>query len=339
MSEDAVTRFEAVLQEVEGQYQAAFEAAENEQALREANARFVGPSGSLTAVMKTMREIPKDKKKELGQAANQVKTAVSALFDARLEAIYAAAREAELSGAPLDFSLPGRRPPLGRLHPVTRVKHELLDIFASLGFEQADGPEIDLFENCFDKLGFPPDNPATDEHDTFFVEGEGEKILLRTHTSTIQVREMSRREPPLAIVGPGAVFRRDDDPTHSPMFHQLEGFLVDEGVSFADLKGVLTLFLEQLLGEDIEVRFRASYFPFVEPGAEVDVRRKGEESWMEILGCGMVHPVVLENVGYDAEKYSGFAFGMGLDRIAMVRYGIRDIKLLYNNDVRFLSSF
>lgn len=339
MSEDAVTRFEAVLQDVEGQYQAAFEAADNEQALREANARFVGPSGALTNVMKTMREIPKDKKKELGQAANAVKGAVAKLFDARLADMARADREAELSGPMLDFSLPGRRPAAGRLHPVTRVKHELLDIFASLGFEQADGPEVDLFENCFEKLGFPPDHPATDEQDTFFIEGEGERVLLRTHTSTIQVREMSRREPPLAIVGPGAVFRRDDDSTHSPMFHQLEGFLVDEDVSFADLKGVLTLFLERLLGEDIEVRFRASYFPFVEPGAEVDVRRKGETRWMEILGCGMIHPVVLENVGYDSGKYSGFAFGMGLDRIAMVRYGIQNIKLLYDNDVRFLGSF
>jgi phenylalanyl-tRNA synthetase alpha chain len=229
-----------------------------------------------------------------------------------------------------------------------------------MGFEVADGPEIDFHENCFDKLGFPPDHPATDMQDTFFVSRAKDprrSTLLRTHTSTIQVREMSRREPPLAIVAPGTVYRRDDDATHSPMFHQIEGFLVDRDVSFADLKGVLSVFAKRLFHHEVEVRFRPSYFPFVEPGGEMDVTCAICRAWekdhartaacrvckgtgfLEVLGCGMIHPVVFENVGYDPQQYSGFAFGMGLDRIAMLKYGIPNIKLLYDNDVRFLSGF
>ncbi|MAQ18086.1 MAG: phenylalanine--tRNA ligase subunit alpha [Sandaracinus sp.] len=281
------------------------------------------------------------------QACNALKTAIQSLFDARLEALEKAALQAELEGPALDLTLPGRRPLPGRLHPITRAEYDLLDIFGSMGFEVARGPEIDTFARCFTQLGFPPDHPATDEHDTFYVTGGGEgddAHVLRTHTSTMQIREMSRREAPLAVVSPGKVFRRDDDATHSPMFHQLEGFLVDEGITFAHLQGMLTVFLERFFGGGIEVRFRASYFPFVEPGAEVDVRRKAEHGgdpgpWMEILGCGMIHPTVLKNVGYDPEKVSGFAFGMGVDRIAMVRHGVPNIKALYENDQRFLSAF
>ena len=319
--------------------------APSEQKLREANAAL---QRQLSAALKKMRDVPKERRAEVGKAVNAVKVGLEERFEGRLEALAREAREAELSGPMLDVSLPGRAPTPGRLHPVTRVKHELLDIFQSLGFEVADGPEVDTHANCFDKLGFPPDHPATDMQDSFFLthtdEGDPVTTLLRTHTSTVQIREMSRRPPPLAVVSPGAVFRRDDDATHSPMFHQLEGFLVDEHVSFAHLKGVLTLFLERVFGPDIEVRFRPSYFPFVEPGAEVDVRRPGQD-WMEILGCGMIHPVVFEHVGYDPEKVSGFAFGMGIDRMAMVKYGVVDregkpsIKLLFENDVRFLSSF
>jgi phenylalanyl-tRNA synthetase alpha chain len=243
---------------------------------------------------------------------------------------------------------------------VTRVREELLAIFDSMGFEVADGPEIDFHENCFDKLGFPPDHPATDMQDTFFVSRAADprrSTLLRTHTSTIQVREMSRRQPPLVIVAPGTVYRRDDDATHSPMFHQIEGFLVDTDVSFADLKGVLSVFAKRLFHAEAEVRFRPSYFPFVEPGGEMDVscaicRAREQDAartaacrvckgtgFLEVLGCGMIHPVVFEAVGYDPERYSGFAFGMGLDRIAMLKYGIPNIKLLYENDVRFLAGF
>ena len=358
---DAVVRFESGLAEVREAFGSAFAEAADEHALRAANAKLTGPEGSLTKLMKLMREVPGDRRRDLGQAANALKQDIQRAFDDALEGIHRGAREAELRGLALDVTLPGRWQMPGRLHPITRVRNEVLDIFVSLGFDIADGPEVELYENCFDKLGFPPDHPATDEHDTFFIEGnrssEAESVLLRTQTSTIQVREMMKRQPPLAIVSPGAVYRRDDDATHSPMFFQLEGFLVDEDVTFAELKGVLTLFLRRLFDEHIAVRFRASYFPFVEPGGEVDMscvfcrawegdRARTAEcrvckgtGWMEILGCGMIHPVVFENVGYDPEKYTGFAFGMGLDRIAMLKYGIPNIKLLYENDVRFLSQF
>ena len=338
---DALKKFEAGLDEIAAGYQEAFASTSSEQTLREVNARFVGPQGSLTRLMKTMRDVPGEHRRELGQKSNALKQQIATLFDSQLEAIHAAARKAELEGPALDVSLPGRAHKPGRLHPITRVKHELFDIFTSMGFEISTGPEIDTHANCFDRLGFPPDHPATDMQDTFFVklaEDRERTTLLRTHTSTVQIREMSRRPPPLAVVSAGPVYRRDDDATHSPMFHQLEGFLVDTQVSFADLKGVLTVFLERLLGSDVEVRFRPSYFPFVEPGAEVDVRRPGGP-WMEILGCGMIHPVVFESVGYDPDAVTGFAFGLGIDRIAMVKYGIPNIKLLFENDVRFLSSF
>ncbi len=339
---DPVEKFETGLHEISAAYHEALEGAADEQALRAANARLLGPSGSLTRLLKLMRELPPDRRRELGQRANALKTEIAKLFEARLEAITRAALEAELTGPALDPTLPGRQLRPGHLHAITRVKHELLDIFSSLGFEIADAPEADTHENCFDKLAFPPDHPATDMQDTFFLthvdEGDPSTTLLRTHTSTVQIREMSRRSPPLAIVSAGAVFRRDDDRTHSPMFHQIEGFLVDEDVSFTHLQGVLQVFLERLFGTDIEVRFRPSYFPFVEPGAEVDVRRPGGD-WMEILGCGMIHAQVFANVGYDPERVRGFAFGLGIDRIAMVKYGIPNIKLLFDNDVRFLASF
>jgi len=336
-----------------GERSGELQGAESEQRLREINAAI---QRALGAEMKKLRDVPKDRKGEVGRAANEVKQKLAAAFDARLEAIAREAREAELTGPRMDLSLPGRRQPPGRLHPITRVMHELSDVLVSLGFDVAEGPLVDLHENCFELLGFPPDHPATDMQDTFYLLGEdGEpdtRRLLRTHTSTIQVRTMQKRKPPLAIIGPGAVFRRDEDRTHSPQFHQVEGLLVDEEVSMADLKGLLMTFLSRLYGAEVEVRLRPSYFPFVEPGAELDVRRKidGEWSeWMEIGGCGMVHPVVFENVGYDPEKWTGLAFGMGIDRMAVIRYGVTvtsedgvaepGIKPLFDNDIRFLRSF
>ena len=362
MADDpAVKEFEQGLRSAGDAYADAFNDAENETALRAANARFTGQQGELTALMKLMPRLPGDKRKDFGQKANALKQEIQAAFDGALSNMHQAARQTELTGPSLDVTLPGRSSRRGGLHPITRVLHELLDIFGSLGFEVAEGPEIDTHENCFDKLGFPPDHPATDMQDTFFIDRDENDLpnatLLRTHTSTIQIREMSRTKPPLAIVAPGTVYRRDDDVTHSPMFFQLEGFLVDEDVSFAELKGVLTLFAQRLFHQEIEVRFRPSYFPFVEPGGEVDIscvfcrawEKNAERTagckvckgsrWLEILGCGMIHPVVFENVGYDPDKYTGFAFGMGLDRIAMLKYGIPNIKLLYENDVRFLAQF
>jgi phenylalanyl-tRNA synthetase alpha chain len=329
--------------------------------LRAVNARFVGPSGELTRLMKLIPAVPKERRRELGQRVNALKNDVDAAFARALDALAKRARDAELSATSIDVTLPGRGTPPGRLHAITRVQHDLLDVFESLGFEVAAGPEIDFYENCFDRLGFPPDHPATDMQDSFFVKPSNgpapNATLLRTHTSTVQVREMLRRKPPLAVVAPGAVYRRDDDATHSPMFFQIEGFVVDEDVSFADLKGVLSLFAKRLFHADATVRFRPSYFPFVEPGGEVDISCmlcrpwEGDKArtaacrvckgtgWLEVLGCGMIHPVVFEAVGYDPERWTGFAFGMGLDRIAMLRYGVPNIKLLYENDVRFLSSF
>ncbi len=358
---DAVQTFEDGLADIRGAYEQALRDAADEPELRLVNGRYVGPQGELTKLLKLMPKLPGDRRRELGQRANALKQEIQSTFDAVLDSIHRHARDAELTGLPLDVTLPGRWPMPGRLHPITRIRNEVLEILVSLGFDVADGPEVELYENCFDKLGFPPDHPATDEHDTFFIEGGPSagrhSVLLRTQTSTIQIREMSLRQPPLAIVSPGAVYRRDDDTTHSPMFFQLEGFLVDTDVTFAELKGVLTLFLRRLFDEHVAVRFRASYFPFVEPGGEVDMSCvfcrawEGDKErtaacrvckgngWMEILGCGMIHPVVFENVGYDPEKYTGFAFGMGLDRIAMLKYGIPNIKLLYDNDVRFLSQF
>jgi phenylalanyl-tRNA synthetase alpha chain len=355
---DAVQRFEDGLAQIRGSFGQALRAATDEPQLRLINGRYVGPQGELTMLLKLMPGLPGDRRRDLGQAANTLKQQIQTAFDGALQAMRRRAREAELTGPALDVTLPGRWQMPGRLHPITRVRNDVLDIFVSLGFDIADGPEVELYENCFDKLGFPPDHPATDEHDTFFIEGpHDQSVLLRTQTSTVQIREMTKREPPLAIVSPGAVYRRDDDATHSPMFFQLEGFLVDTDVTFAELKGVLTLFLRRLFDEHVALRFRASYFPFVEPGGEVDMSCvfcrawEGDRGrtiacrvckgtgWMEILGCGMIHPVVFENVGYDPDKYTGFAFGMGLDRIAMLKYGISNIKLLYENDIRFLSQF
>jgi phenylalanyl-tRNA synthetase alpha chain len=335
---DIVREFEEVLTHVRERFASDFAGAEDEPRLREVNARYAGPAGQLTLLMKRMREVPGQLRKDLGQRVNAVRDEVEHAFEQRLADLARKKREAELAGPMIDASLPGRELRVGRLHPMTQVTYELLDVFASMGFDVADGPEIDLHEHNFDMLGFPPDHPATDMQDSFYVDhGPKMRALLRTHTSTIQVREMLRRKPPLAVVAPGAVFRRDDDATHSPMFFQIEGFIVDEGVTFAHLKGTLTRFLHALFGEDVQVRFRPSYFPFVEPGGEVDIFRGGR--WMEVLGCGMIHPVVLSNVGYDPERVSGFAFGMGVDRMAMLRYGIDNIKQLYENDVRLLSQF
>ena len=337
---DILTEIDSSLASVRAAYAAAFEQSRSEHELREHNARYLGPAGELTLLMKRMREVPNDKKREVGQKTNALKAEIERAFDARLLGLKRALREAELSGPMLDASLPGRNLRLGRLHPITQVIYQLLDVFTAMGFEVADGPEIDLHEHNFDKLGFPPDHPATDMQDSFFIAGKDgvdRRTLLRTHTSTIQVREMLKRKPPLAVVSPGAVFRRDDDATHSPMFFQIEGFVVDQGITMSHLKGVLTRFLNTLFGFDTQVRFRPSYFPFVEPGGEIDIFRGGR--WMEVLGCGMIHPVVFENVGYDPEEVSGFAFGLGIDRMAMLLYGIDNIKQLYENDVRLLSQF
>jgi phenylalanyl-tRNA synthetase alpha chain len=347
------------LQSLVERARAVFAAAGNEHDLRAQRAELLGKKGELTAVLRSLGQAPPEERKAIGERVNVIKAEVEAAFEARLSELATQARQAELSRAPFDMTLPARLPwPRGHRHPITQVKDEILDIFRSLGFEIAWGPEVELEQNNFTKLAFPEDHPATDMQDSFWVRVLGGKTdartLLRTHTSNVQVREMSTRQPPMAVVSGGAVFRRDDDITHSPMFHQIEGFLVDERVSLAELKGVLSEFAQRLYGAGTAVRFRPSYFPFVEPGAEMDVgcvfcrpedgsrascRVCKATGWLEILGCGMIHPAVFEHCGIDPERYTGFAFGLGVERVGMLRYGIPDIRLLFENDPRFLAQF
>lgn len=341
------------------QFRSDFARAGSEQELRSARAALLGKKGALTSVLKLMGGLPPEQRREMGERANALKREVEVAFESRRDELQQELRRADLQGPAQDLSLPGRAPvPRGHLHPLTRVGEEILDIFSDLGFQAAWGPEVEFEFNNFSKLAFPPDHPATDMQDTFWVDipsvGPDVRALLRTHTSNVQAREMSCRRPPMAVVSGGRVYRRDDDVTHSPMFHQIEGFLVDERVSFAQLKGVLTAFARRLYGDETPVRFRPSYFPFVEPGAEVDVGcvfcRPDDSSrsscrvckgtgWLEILGCGMIHPRVFEACGIDAERFTGFAFGLGVERVAMLRYGIPDIRLLFENDPRFLAQF
>lgn len=358
MSADPIQDIEAGLLAVGDEYRERFSRATSEHDLRYVRADILGKKGALTRVLRSMNLVPAERKREMGEKVNAARSEVEAAFETRLNEIRRSLREAELNAPPLDLTLPGRTAvSRGHHHPITSVRDEILDIFRSLGFEVAWGPEVELELNNFTKLAFPPDHPATDQQDTFWVGVQGasaaSRILLRTQTSPVQVRELGHCRPPLAVVSGGAVYRRDDDVTHSPMFHQIEGLLVDERVTFAELKGVLTEFAHRLYGKRA-VRFRPSYFPFVEPGAEVDVVcafcEDGTESrtncrvckgtgWLEILGCGMVHPAVLEYSGIDAEKFTGFAFGLGVERVAMLRYAIPDIRLLFENDPRFLSQF
>ena len=329
-----------------------FRGATSEQALRDENAKILGKKGELTAILAMLGKAAPESRKAIGQKVNALKQEVEGGFEGCLEELRAKAREAELSAPPFDLTLPGREPvAAGHKHPISIVREEVIALFRQLGFAVFDGPDVEHESNNFTKLGFPPDHPATDMQDSFWTKSGH---LLRTHTSNIQIRAMSSMKPPMAFIAPGTVYRRDDDATHSPMFHQLEAFLIDRNVTLAHLKGVLAEFADRLYGPNTPVRLRPSYFPFVEPGAEVDVAcvfckqpdgtRAGcstckHTGWIEILGCGMIHPVVLENCGIDPDAWSGFALGMGLERIAMLRYGISNIKLMFDNDPRFLAQF
>jgi len=350
--DDPVRAIEQGLAALGTSYKGAFAAATSDHALRAEHARVLGKKGDLTAVLALMRHVPGTDRPLVGAKVNAFKEEVERAFVDRQRELAGAARKADLEARPFDLTLPGRLAAgRGHAHPIREVQDDLLAIFRDLGFAIASGPEVELEENNFTKLAFPPDHPATDMQDSFWV---GPGVLLRTHTSNVQIREMSTHPPPLAVVSAGAVYRRDDDVTHSPMFHQIEGFLVDERVSLAELKGVITAFAERLYGPGTPVRFRPSYFPFVEPGAEVDVgcvfcvRSDGQRAgcrvckhtgWIEILGCGMIHPDVFRHCGIDSERYTGFAFGMGIERVAMLRYGIPNIRLLFENDPRFLAQF
>ena len=306
--------------------------------------KYLGRKGALTTILRGLGKLDPEERRRIGQEANRAKEALEAALDEALGALKAAARRA--ATPTVDVTLPGRRLPRGRLHPLNQTMAEVCDIFLHLGFEAVEGPEVELDWYNFEALNLPPDHPARDMQDTFYF---NDQVLLRTHTSPMQIRTMEARQPPVRIIAPGKVYRRDSDITHSPMFHQVEGLLVDKGVTFADLKGVLTAFVHQMFGPEVGVRFRPSYFPFTEPSAEVDIecvmcgghgcRVCQATGWLEVLGSGMVHPAVFEAVGYDPETYTGFAFGLGIERIAMLKYGVDDIRLFFENDLRFLRQF
>lgn len=319
---------------------AEFKAASDLAALDQVKGSWLGPQGKFTGLMKQLGALPKEERPAAGKLINQVK--------GELEAALAEKRsELELKSAlpkePTDFTLPGRRHSLGKLHPLTQVTEDIVRSFRKIGFAVADGPEIEDEYHCFDALNTPADHPARDSQDTFYLNST-ERSLLRTHTSSVQIRVMEKQQPPIRIIVPGRVYRRDNpDATHNPTFQQIEGLYVDKGVTVGDLKGTVEFVFKELLGEEIKIRFRPHYFSYTEPSFEIDfssaMTRKMGKEWLEIAGCGMVHPQVFENVGYDANVWSGWAFGFGIERIAMLRYGINDIRLFYENDVRFLKQF
>ena len=298
-------------------------------------ASYLGKNGAITEIMKGLSTLSGEERKTTGAMINQHKDRLVAALNAKKDSLNQQKLAAQLASEALDVTLPGRGNSKGGQHPVTLTRNRLVDIFRSIGFDVADGPEIEQDFYNFKALNFPDNHPAREMQDTFFVENGD---VLRTHASPIQVRYMQNHKPPIKIVAPGRTYRVDSDATHSPMFHQMEGLWVEEGVSFADLKATLTNFVRCFFEkEDLQVRFRPSFFPFTEPSAEVDIL--GEKGWLEVLGCGMVHPNVLRNVGIDPERYTGFAFGMGIDRFAMLRYGINDLRLFFENDLSFLKQF
>ena len=299
----------------------------------------VGKSGFVTEQLKQLGRLPAEERKAAGERINVAKNTVLEAIAARRNALDEAAFEARLANDRVDVTLPGRRTERANLHPVTRAMERICEIFARLGYDRVDGPEIEDDWHNFEALNFAPDHPARTMHDTFWF---ADSRLLRTHTSPVQIRSMSGRTPPIRIIAPGKVYRSDSDQTHSPMFHQVEGLLIDETSSFADLKGTLAAFIRAFFERDFEMRLRPSFFPFTEPSAEMDIGWSAEDGstrWLEVLGCGMVHPNVLRNCGIDPERYSGFAFGLGVDRFAMLRYGVEDLRAFFENDLRFLRQF
>jgi phenylalanyl-tRNA synthetase alpha chain len=335
-------RVEAVASEA----RAAIGGAASSSELEAVRVKYLGRSGALTQILKSLGTLPAEERPLVGAAANETKRALEALLDVRLGEMLESERRRQRERARPDLTLPGRRPPRGGLHPLTRVRDEIVAVFMGLGFSVAEGPQIETDFYNFEALNIPRDHPARDMQDTFYLSLE---TLLRTHTSPVQIRTMRAQKPPVRIIVPGVVYRRDADITHSPMFHQVEGLAVDTRVTMADLKGTLDLFARELFGARSKIRFRPSFFPFTEPSAEVDVlcflcggdgcRVCKQSGWLEILGSGMVHPQVLRNVGYDPEAVTGWAFGMGIERIAMLKYGVDDIRLFFENDLRFLQQF
>ena len=320
-------------------------------ALEELRVKLLGRKGEITQLLKSLGTLSPEERPVVGQKVNELRVLAESRIEEIRKKLARQQVEQALKKENIDVTLPGRRRPLGHLHPLTVVLDEMKDLFIGMGFTIADGPEVELDYYNFEALNIPANHPTKDEQDTFYTEGD---FVLRTQTSGVQVRVMEKTSPPIRIIAPGTVYRADDwDATHAPVFHQIEGLVVDEGVTMADLKGILTLFAQRILGENIKVRFRPSFFPFTEPSAEMDVQCyacggtavdkpcsvcKGT-GWVELLGCGMVHPKVLSNCNIDPSRYSGYAFGMGIDRIVMQRYGITDFRLFYENDVQFLTQF
>ena len=309
--------------------------------------KYLGKKGELTAILMQMGKLSAEERPVIGQLANQVRADIEQMLEQTKTDLEAKALDIRLAGETLDVTLPGQKKPLGKKHPLTIVLDELKEIVVGMGFEIATGPEVELDYYNFEALNIPKDHPSRDTQDTFYI---SDNVLLRTQTSPMQIRTMEKKKPPIRIIAPGRVYRSDAvDATHSPLFHQVEGLVVDKGITMADLKGTLEVFVKRLYGDSTVVRFRPHHFPFTEPSAELDVQCfhcHGEgcslckgEGWIEILGCGMVHPQVLLNCGIDPEEYSGFAFGLGLERMVMMRYGIDDLRLFYDNDVRFLKQF
>ena len=335
------------LAELESQARQAISAASDLQALDQVRVHYLGKKGLLTEQLKQLGKLPADERPQAGQAINHSKKAVQAAIEARRQALQTARFDEQLKQESVDVTLPGRGLKTGGLHPVSRTLQRIEKLFSSMGFEVAEGPEIEDDYHNFEALNIPAHHPARAMHDTFYIDAHH---VLRTHTSPVQIRVMENRKPPLRIIAPGRVYRCDSDLTHTPMFHQVEGLLVDEAVSFADLKGLLDEFLKHFFErEQLSVRFRPSYFPFTEPSAEVDIecvicegegcRVCSHSGWLEVLGCGMVHPNVFSHAGIDNEQFTGLAFGMGVERLAMLKYGVDDLRLFFENDLRFLQQF
>lgn len=334
------------LEKLQRQAEAELSLAKTEEEILAVKTKYLGRKGLLTHLLRNIKDVLPDERPLFGKRSNEVKEVLSELIDRSIDEKAFQEKNEALVREKVDFTLPGRGVRQGRIHPVIQVSEEICRIFAGLGFSIVEGPEVELDYYNFEALNIPKDHPARDMQDTFYIE---ENIVLRTHTSPVQVRIMEKQRPPVRILSPGRVYRPDSDITHTPMFHQIEGLLVDKGITFGDLKGVLTTFVKQFFGESIALRFRSSFFPFTEPSAEVDIqcvmclgtgcRVCGQSGWLEILGSGMVDPEVFKNVGYDSEVFTGFAFGLGLERIAMLKYGITDIRLFFENDWRFLEQF
>jgi phenylalanyl-tRNA synthetase alpha chain len=316
------------------QAKADIDAADNVADLDQVRVTYLGKKGSLTGRLKQLGKLSAAERPQAGQAINDAKEIVQEAINARREFLDNERINAKIAGEKIDVTLPGRGEDPGGLHPITQTLERIESLFAQMGFEVAEGPEVEDDFHNFEALNIPAHHPARAMHDTFYFD---DNTLLRTHTSSVQIRFMKEHKPPVRFIAPGRVYRHDSDMTHTPMFHQVEGLMIDEDVNFSQLKGLLIDFLEYFFEKKLEVRFRPSYFPFTEPSAEVDIM--GENGWLEVLGCGMVHPKVLTNVGVDNDKYTGLAFGMGVERLAMLRHGIDDIRIFFENDLRFLEQF